>query len=167
MKYLKKFGFAAIALVILTSTVLQQNDGAFDAQINTLKQECKDMIKGTRYEGAKVTYYNAGSSKQTKSVELFMFLNNEYQIAIGAKKCTVSLTVRMYDAAEDVEERTLITEYKNVQGKNFTVNTTELNELYRKKVPEVERLKNLHVEYVLGSGKTNKEAIVLVMGYKP
>jgi predicted fused transcriptional regulator/phosphomethylpyrimidine kinase len=61
----------------------------------------------------------------------------------------------------------MIREFKNVQGKNITFNTNELNKVYRKKVPEVERLKNLHIEYVLGSGKTGKEAIVLVMGHKP
>lgn len=163
---MKKLFFLALGIIVLTSAVTIQNDGAFDAQINTLKQECKDMIKGTRYEGSKVTYYNAGS-KQTKTVELFMFLTNEYQFAISAKKCDVTLTVRLYDAAADVEERTMIKEFKNMQGKNFSFSTTELNKIYRKKVPEVERLKNLHIEYVLGSGKTAKEAIVLVMGHKP
>ena len=160
---MKKLFFLLAGILLLTSAGTQ--DGAFDAQINTIKQECKDLIKGTRYEGSKVTYYNAGS-KQTKSVELFMFLPNEYQFAVSTKKCGVSVTVRLYDAASDVEERTLIKEYKNVQGKNFVFNTTELNKIYRKKVPEVERLKNLHIEYVIGSGKTAKEAIVLVMGNK-
>lgn len=163
---MKKVFFLIFGIIALTSAATLQGDGAFDAQVNTLKQECKDMIKGTRYEGSKVTYYNAGS-KQTKTVEMFMFLPNEYQYAVSAKKCGVALTVRLYDAAADVEERTLIKEFKNMQGKNFAFNTTELNKIYRKKVPEVERLKNLHIEYAIGSGKTNKEAIVMVMGHKP
>lgn len=162
---MKKIFFLLAGIILLTSAANQQGDGAFDAQINTLKQECKELIKATRYEGSKVTYYNAGS-KQTKSVEMFMFLTNEYQFAVSTKKCNVPVTLRLYDAAADVEERTMIKEYKNVQGKNFTFNTTELNKIYRKKVPEVERLKNLHIEYVIGSGKTAKEAIVLVMGHK-
>jgi hypothetical protein len=162
---MKKLFFLLAGIILLTSAANQQGDGAFDAQINTLKQECKELIKATRYEGSKVTYYNAGS-KQTKSVEMFMFLPNEYQFAVSTKKCNVPVTLRLYDAAADVEERTMIKEYKNVQGKNFTFNTTELNKIYRKKVPEVERLKNLHIEYVIGSGKTAKEAIVLVMGHK-
>jgi hypothetical protein len=163
---MKKIFFLFIGIMALTSAATLQGDGAFDAQINTLKQECKEMIKGSRYEGSKITYYNAGG-KQTKTVEMFMFLTNEYQFAVSAKKCSVPLTVRLYDAAADVEERTLVREFKSVQGKNFSFNTTELNKTYRKKVPEVERLKNLHIEYVLGSGKAAKEAIVLVMGHKP
>lgn len=162
---MKKLIFLLAGILVLTSAVNQQGDGAFDAQINTLKQECKELIKATRYEGSKVTYYNAGT-KQTKSLELFMFLPNEYQFAVSTKKCAVPVTLRIYDAAADVEERTMIKEYKNVQGKNFVFSTTELNKIYRKKVPEVERLKNLHIEYVIGSGKTTKEAIVLVMGHK-
>lgn len=163
---MKKTAFLLVGILLLTSAARLDGDGAFDAQINTLKQECKELIKDARYEGAKVTYYNAGN-KQSKTVEMFMFLPNEYQYAISAKKCSVPLTVKLYDAASDVEERNLIKEFKNVQGKTFTFNTTELNKLYRKKVPEVERLKNLHIEYSIGSGKTNKEAIVMVMGHKP
>lgn len=163
---LKKLTFLFVGFLLLTSAATLEGDGAFDAQINTLKQECKNLIKDSRYEGSKVTYYNAGS-KQTKTVEMFMFLPNEYQYAISAKKCSVPLTVKLYDAAADVEERNLVKEFKNVQGKNFTFNTTELNKLYRKKVPEVERLKNLHIEYSIGSGKANREAIVMVMGHKP
>lgn len=163
---MKKLLFLLAGIVLLTSTVNQQGDGAFDAQINTLKQECKDLIKGTRYEGSKITYYNAGS-KQSKNVELFLLLPNEYQFAVSTKKCNVPVTVRLYDAGADVEDRTLIKEFKNTQGKNFTFNSTDLNKIYRKKVKNVERLKNLHIEYVIGSGKSAKEAIVLVMGHKP
>jgi len=163
---MKKIFFLTLGIIALTSAATLQGDGAFDAQINTLKQECKDMIKDTRYEGSKVTYYILGN-KQTKNVEMFMLLPNEYQYAISAKKCSASLTVRLYDAAPDVEERTMIKEFKGMQGKNFTFTTTELNKIYRKKVPEVERLKNLHIEYAIGSGKGGKEAIVMVMGHKP
>jgi len=141
-------------------------DGAFDAQINTLKGECKALLKDARYEGAKITYFNPGANKQAKNVEVFMFLSNEYVFAISTKKCSVPLTIRLYDAAEDVEERTLIKEYKNYQGKTFSFSSLELNKLYRKKVPEVERLKNLHIEYAIGAGKSTREAIVLVMGHK-
>jgi hypothetical protein len=90
---MKNVFFLFIGILALTSAAKLQGDGAFDAQINTLKQECKDMIKGTRYEGSKITYYNAGS-KQTKTVEMFMFLTNEYRFAISGKKCSVPLTVR-------------------------------------------------------------------------
>ncbi|ASS49337.1 MAG: hypothetical protein A3D31_03565 [Candidatus Fluviicola riflensis] len=162
---MKKLIFLLAGILVLTSAVNQQGDGAFDAQINTLKQECKELIKATRYEGSKITYYNGGS-KQTKSVELFMFLPNEYQFAVSTKKCKSSVTLRLYDAASDVKDRTMVKEYKNTQGKNFVFNTTELNKIYRKKVPAAERLKNLHIEYVIGSGKSGKEAIVLVMGHK-
>jgi hypothetical protein len=161
--FLGLIGFCGLILSVASSA---PNDGAFDAQVNTMKQECKDMISSCRYEGSKITYYVAGSSKQTKNVELFLFLAKEYQIAISAKKSAASVTVKFYDAAPDVKERKLIKEYKAVNGKAFMVSSDELNKLYRKKAPEVERLKNIHVEYSIGTGKNVKEAAVLVYGFK-
>lgn len=166
MNTLKFLAAGLTGLFLLTSVAHYGNDEAFDAQVSTLKQECKELLKDARYEGSKITYYSIGQSKQVKSVELFMLLPNEYVFAISTKKCTSSLTVRLYDAPSDLDERTLIKEFKNTQGKTFTFSTVELNKIYRKKVPEVERLKNLHIEYSIGSGKQNREAIVLVMGHK-
>jgi hypothetical protein len=165
MRALQKIGILSLGMWLLLSSTLDEG-GAFDAQVNTIKQQCKELIKNTRYEGSKTTYYNLSNSKQLKAVELFMFMAKEYQFAIGAKKCSVPLTVRIYDAAADVEERTLIKEYKNVQGKNFMISSNELNKIYRKKVPEVERLKNVRIEYAIGTGKGGREAIVLVFGHK-
>jgi hypothetical protein len=164
MKPIRILLFLGFSLFLISGA--DPNDGAFDAQINTLKAECKEMLQGARYEGAKVTYYTPSGSKQMKNIELFMFLSNEYVFAVSGKKCSVPFTVRLYDAAPDVEERTLIREFKGQQGKNFSFSSAELNRIYRKKVPEVERLKNLHVEYSLGSGNNQKEAVVLVFGHK-
>ena len=94
------------------------NDSVLEAQMSTLKQECKEMIKGTRYEGSKITYFALGSSKQVKHIEVYTFLLDEYKFAISAKKCTASLTVKIYDAPADNKERVLIKEFKKAQGKN-------------------------------------------------
>ncbi len=170
MKTLKKIGLLSLGFFFLVSSTLLESiegDGAFDARVNTVKQECKDMISTTRYEGSKITYYNVKPSKQTKSVELFLFLAKEYEFVISGKLSSTSLNVKIYDAASDVEERTMIKEFKGVKGKNIVFNSKDLNKIYRKKVPEVERLKNVHVEYTIGSGDTVKEAIVLVYGHRP
>lgn len=153
-----------LALFLLISS--GGDDGTFEAQINALKSECKALLKNARYEGSRITYYNSAANKQTKHVEVFMFLNNEYLLAFSTKKCSVPLTIRLYDAAPNVDERMLISEFKNYEGKTFVVSSLELNRIYRKKVPEVERLRNVHIEYAIGSGKADKEAIVLVIGYK-
>ena len=158
--------FILLLSVALLSGTTSQGDGAFDAQINTLKSECKALLKGARYEGSKITYYVPSKSKQTKTVEVYMLVTGQYVYALSTKKCSLPLTVKLYDAAASVEERVMLKEYKNCQGKNFTFNSNELNKLYRKKKPEVERLKNLHIEYSIGSGSGSKEALVLVMGRK-
>ena len=166
MRNLLFIGIIGVCGTLLSIASSRPNDGAFDAQVNTMKQECKDAISSCRYEGSKITYYVAGSAKQTKNVELFLFLAKEYQVSISAKKSLASVTVKFYDAAPEVKDRKLIKEYKNQQGKSFVVSSNDLNALYRKKAPEVERLKNIHVEYSIGTGKNVKEAVVLVYGVK-
>lgn len=166
MKGFKFLGLVAICAFLLSYTSATSDNGAFEAQVNTMKQECKDQIKDSRYEGSKVTYYVPGAKKQTKNVELFLFVAKDYQIAVNAKKSSTPVTVKIYDAASDVPERVMIKEIKAVNGKLTVINSAELNKLYKKKMPEVERLKNIHLEYNIGTGKGNKEAVVLVYGHK-
>ncbi|WP_343606010.1 hypothetical protein [Fluviicola sp.] len=166
MKKLTAFCLPLVVCFCWIALVSGGNDSALEAQMNTLKQECKELINGTRYEGSKITYFNVGASKQTKNIEVFMFLSNEYQFAISAKKCSVPVSVKVYDSSNDMKERTLIKEFKKVQGKSWKFSSNELNELYLKKKPNSERLKNIHLEYSISSGKESKEGIVLVYGNK-
>lgn len=166
MKKLTTFCLPLVVCFVWIGLVSGGNDSALEAQMNTLKQECKELITGARYEGSKITYFNAGTSKQTKNIEVFMFLSNEYQFAISAKKCSVPVSVKIYDASIDMKERMLIKEFKKVQGTNWKFSSNELNDLYLKKKPDSERLKNIHIEYSIGSGKESKDGIVLVYGNK-
>lgn len=166
MKKLTTFCFPLAVCFLWIAMVSGGNDSALEAQMNTLKQECKELIGGTRYEGSKITYFNVGKSKQTKSIEVFLLLANEYQFAISAKKCSVPVTVKVYDSSGETKGRTLIREFKKVQGKSWKFSSNELNELYLKKKPDSERLKNIHIEYSISSGAESKEGIVLVYGNK-
>ncbi|WP_300660569.1 hypothetical protein [Fluviicola sp.] len=166
MKKLTAFYLPLIVCFFWISLVSGGNDSALEAQMNTLKQECKELITGTRYEGSKITYYHVGASKQTKNIEVFMFLSNEYQFAVSAKKCSVPVSIKIYDAPTEVKGRTLIEEFKKVQGKNWKFSSNDLNEKYLKKKPGSDRLKNIHIEYSIASGKESKEGIVLVYGNK-
>jgi hypothetical protein len=164
---LVKFTLPLIVGMLWIGLVSGGNDNVLEAQMSTLKQECKELIKGTRYEGSKITYFTLGSSKQVKSIEVYTFLLDEYKFAISAKKCSASLTVRIYDAPADNSERVLIKEFKKTQGKNLKFSTTELNDAYVAKIPDADRLRNIHIEYAIGSGKASKEGIVLVYGIEP
>jgi hypothetical protein len=166
MKLIKKT-LTLLLCLLWIPLVSGDNESALEAQMSTLKQECKEMIKGTRYEGSKITYYSLNSSKQIKNIEVYTFLLDEYKFAISAKKCSSSLTVKIYDAAPGTKDRTMIKEFKKIQGKNFKFSTSELNDLYQAINPDADRLRNIHIEYTIGSGKVAKEGIVLVYGIEP
>lgn len=166
-KFVPIFLLGAFVLFLTCSNVLQGDD-TFEAQISAIKQDCKDNLDGARYEGSKITYFVPGTQRQTKTVEVFFLLRGEYYVAISAKKASVAVNIRLYDAAEDVPERTLLKEYKNVGDQVIVLKSEELNEIYRQKVPNVERIKNLFVDYQIAAGKPPvKEAVVMVMGRKP
>lgn len=167
MTKLFKFALPLVVCMLWIGLVSGGNDNVLEAQMSTLKQECKEMIKGTRYEGSKITYFTAGASKQVKHIEVYTFLLDEYKFAISAKKCAAALTVKIYDASADNKDRVMIKEFKKVQGKNLKFSTTELNDAYVAKVPDADRLRNIHIEYSIGSGKGTKEGIVLVYGIEP
>lgn len=136
---------------------------ALDAKLNAHKLDCKELIKPARYEGSRTTYFTLRKKAQLKSVELFLLLDNEYVFGIGGKECSTNVTIRFYDMA-DPEKRTLILEQKGVNGKNTLFSSKDLNNAYRKKVPEAERLKNVFVEYDVAPGNQKLEGIVLVIG---
>ena len=68
MTKLFKFTFPLVASLVWIGLVSGGNDNVLEAQMSTLKQECKEMIKGTRYEGSKITYFTAGSSTMGASM---------------------------------------------------------------------------------------------------
>lgn len=158
-------------LYILTSGALlfvlssgTGDNGALEAEMNTLKAECKALMKNARYEGAKITYYTPAAAKQVKEVELFLFTSDPYIFAVSTKKCSQPVTIRIYDATSDVPERILLKEFKSQKGRNFTFASEDLNKIYRRQMPEVERLKNIVAEYSIPSGKGGKEGVVLTIG---
>jgi hypothetical protein len=153
-------------LLVWGALVSGGNNGSLEAKLNTNKQECRDLLKDTRYEGSKTTYFSVQEKKQVKSIEVFLFMSNEYVFAVGAKHCSAPLTVKIYDSSADAKKRILIKEMKNVNGSNLKFSSAELNAAYAKKMPKADKLKNLFVEYHIGSGETAAEGVVLVYGSK-
>jgi hypothetical protein len=165
MKSLNLFGKITAGILIVGSLISAGLDGALEAKMNTIKEECRDAISDTRYEGSKLTYFSSGA-KQVKSVELFLFNNSVYIFAVSGKATMDGLTLKVYDAAADVKERKLIKEIKKLNGHTTTFSSTELNQAYAKQVKGVDRLKNVYLEYHIAAGKSGNQGIVLVYGSK-
>jgi hypothetical protein len=165
MKTFTNISLFALLVLLFSFTEEVDPKSALDAKLNIYKQECKEMIKPARYEGSRTTYFTLRKKPQVKSVELFLLLDNEYVFGISGKECSTSVTVRFYDTP-DQATRTLIMEQKGINGKNNMFSSKDLNALYRKKVPQAERLKNLFIEYDVASGEQKLEGIVMVIGNK-
>jgi hypothetical protein len=164
MKKLISFvGFFSLSLLLLSTT--NSDNASFDARINTYKQELKEMIKPSRYEGSRVTYYAQSKEIQHKNIESFFLIDTEYKLAFSGKECSSDVNLKIYDS-NDPSKRTLLKEVKNLKGKNTVVSSTELSKTFQKKVNQSERLKVVYIDYEIASGNSKLEAIVLVVGYK-
>lgn len=141
-------------------------NGALEAQMNTLKQECRELISGARYEGSKITYFSVMDKKQVKEIEIYTFLSNEYLFALSTKNVSSPITIKIFDTPQDAEKRILIKEFKKSKGENLSFSSVDLNKSYKSKNPKADRLKNLYIEYHVNAGKPSKEGVVFVYGSK-
>lgn len=146
----------------------------FKEKINANKSEAQSSLTPFKYDGSKITYYNAKSFEQNKEVEVYLFNNTDYKFSFSAKSADHNIVIKIYDKnSESAADRILLKEISNVKGTSFVVNSKDLNDAY-KKSGGADRLKRVYVEYTIPAttGKVDKNsmssrgAIVLVMGYK-
>lgn len=164
---MKIYKYIAICFLSVLSFSFVKTDAKsdLDAQLSVYKKECKELIKPARYEGSRTTYFTRRKKNQKKSVEVYLVLDSEYHFALSGKACVGNINLRIYDFSDE-DSRTLVYEQKAIQGKNVVFNSTDLNAIYRKKVPNADRLKNLVIEYEVAPGEEKLEGIVLVIGNK-
>ena len=147
----------------------------FKENISTQKAEAKAELKPYRFDGSKVTYFNFKTYKQTKEVEIYLFNNTDYRFSFNGKSLPNDITVQIYDKDKTQANRVLLQEFNGIQGKNVVVESSKLNEVYKSKKSNANRLKRVFVDYVIPAtpGAQNKKptmkergAVILVMGYK-
>ena len=163
------FGFA----ILFAQTAANLTE--FKENIANQKTEAKDALKPYRFDGSKVTYFNFKTYKQTKEVEIYLFNNTDYRFSFNGKSLPNDVTVEIYDKDKTQSNRVLLKSFSGIQGENIVVESSELNDTYKKKNPEATRLKRVFVNYQIPGipGAQNKTptmkeraAVVLVMGYK-
>ena len=147
----------------------------FKENISRQKVEAKKALKPYRYDGSKVTYFNFKTYKQVKEVEIYLFNNTDYRFSFNGKSLPNDITIKIFDEDKTASSRVLLKEISDIQGKNITIESSELNDVYQKKTGSDRRLKRVFVDYEIPGipGVQNKKptmnergAVILVMGYK-
>lgn len=147
----------------------------FKENIASQKAEAKAQLKPYRFDGSKITYFNFKTYKQVKEVEIYLFNNTDYRFSFNGKSLPNDITVEIYDKDKTQGDRVLLKSFSGIQGKNITLESSELNDIYQKEKGTGGRLKRVFVDYVITAipGAENKKptmkergAVVLVMGYK-
>lgn len=172
-----KKGFALLGLLVFTAVFAQQvtNLTEFKDSIKKNKAEAKTSIKPYLYDGYKTTYFNYKTYKQTKEVEIYLFNNTEYRLALNGKSCPNDVTVRIYNESKNAADRILLKEITEVKGANVLIQSSDLNEAFKLASSTKTNLKRVFVEYEIPATPNannanptieHRGALVLVMGYK-
>lgn len=175
---MKKILLSTIALAVIGFTVLAQSSdeiAAFRSAISVNKETAKNSIKGFKYDGSKITYFNFKNYEQVKEVEVYMFNTTEYKFSINTEAAAKGIKIEVYDKSKSDKDRNLLKSIDNAAGKQLDFSSNELNAAMKKAVPNAVRLKRVYVDFVISEDAQassssnpmdNRGAIVLVMGYK-
>ncbi|MFK8037768.1 MAG: hypothetical protein AB8B74_05720 [Crocinitomicaceae bacterium] len=171
-----KKGFAILGLLLFAAAFAQvTNLTEFKDSIKKNKAEAKTSIKPYLYDGYKTTYFNYKTYKQTKEVEIYLFNNTEYRLALNGKSCLKDITVRVFNESKNAADRVMLKEITDVKGSNVLIQSSDLNTAYKTATSSKTNLKRVFVEYEIpatpGANNANptiehRGALVLVMGYK-
>ena len=157
-------------LLLGATSFAQEENLSFGERVAVYKAEAKKALRPFHYDNLKASYYLVNGSAQRKSVEVYLFGLSEYKFSFNAKGANSNVTVKFYDKPKNDRSRVLISEKKNVSGKEFSVMSSDLNTQYLAKEELAKPLKRVFVEYHIPADEAVTEsstgAMILVMGYQ-
>lgn len=147
----------------------------YKSTIKANKEEAKKAISPYLYDGYKTTYFNYKTLEQTKEIEIYLFNNSEYKLAINSQACSKGLKINIYDKSSASKDRVLLKSIDSKNDNNIVIATNELNKTLKASNSKSTRLKRVFISYEIPAISTanntkplieDRAAVVMVMGYK-
>lgn len=151
--------------LILTSFGQQDDVTQLKNEVKEAKEELKNNLGSQKYDGSKTTYYEVRNTVNHKDLEIILFLRDNYSLNFSGKASRGKVRLRIYDKPADNPDRIMLFEVKNISGKTASITSNELNQNLEFYVQNPQSLRSVYVEYEIQKGKTDRGAIVLVLGY--
>ena len=155
--------FILTLLLVSASISFAQDD--FIETVNSSKQSLKNKLDTLKYDGSKVTYFKYRDQTYYKGIQIPVFLRENYYFLVSGLAAEDKVSVEFYDKPPESEDRILLYEIKNISGDEDIVNVDELigKLAFYGKSPEL--LRSVFIDYVIKKSKSDRGAIVLVLGY--
>lgn len=133
--------------------------------VNASKQSLRDQLDTLKYDGTKVTYFKYRDMTYYKGVQIPVFLRDNYVFLVSGKAAEDKVSIEFYDKPPESEDRILLYEIKNISGDEEFVDVKKLRERlsFYGKSPEL--LRSVFIDYVIKKSRSDRGAIVLVLGY--
>jgi hypothetical protein len=161
-----KFHLSLILVCFCALSFAQQDDvEALKNEVKVAKEELKNTLGDLKYDGSKTTYYEVKGDVDFKDLEIILFLRENYRLMFSGKASRGKVRLRIYDKPSENADRLMLFEVKNISGKTATISAQELNDMLAFYDPNPQELRSVYVEYEISKGKTERGAIVLVLGY--
>lgn len=155
-----------IAFSFIALSYGQQDDVTqLKNEVKEAKEELKSNLGDKKFDGSKTTYYEVRNAVGFKDLEIILFLRDNYSLNFSGKASRGKVKLRIYDKPSDNPDRIMLFEVKNISGKLSSVSSHELNQQLEFYIQDPQPLKSVYVEYEIQKGKTERGAVVLVLGY--
>lgn len=155
--------FVLSLLLISTTFSFAQDD--FIQLVSESKKSLRDQLDTLKYDGSKVTYFKFRDFTYYKGVQIPVFLRDNYFFLISGEAADDKVSVEFYDKPPESEDRILLYEIKNISGDEEIINVDKLRErlAFYGKSPDL--LRSVFIDYVIKKSRSDRGAIVLVLGY--
>jgi len=155
-----------LSLAITVASFGQQDDVTLlKNEVKSAKDELKSNLGSLKYDGSKTTYYEVRNTNSFKDLEIILFLRDNYSLNFSGKASRGKVKLRIYDKPSSNPDRIMLFEVKNISGKTSTITSNELNQQLEFYKENPQALRSVYVEYEILKGKTERGAVVLVLGY--
>tara|TARA_B100000508_G_scaffold138385_1_gene134377 strand:- start:61761 stop:62237 length:477 start_codon:yes stop_codon:yes gene_type:complete len=137
----------------------------FVQTVQTAKQSLRDQLDTLSYDGSKVTYFKYRDKTYYKGLQIPVFLRENYVFFLSGAAADDKVTVQFFDKPMESNNRILLYEIKNISGNEAVIDLNELRKRITVYGESPESLRSVFIDYEIKKSRTERGAVVLVLGY--
>lgn len=135
--------------------------------VREVQSDLRQSMKGLKYDGSKVTYFETKRQAQFKEVEVVLFLRENNHLYFNGDLSPSRVSLKIYDGPANGEERWLLYEVRNIANKTVSVSEDEMIERLRFYDPSVKKLRSVYVDYEISRSRNSERgAVVMSIGFE-
>lgn len=154
-----------ITFMVLSFCAFSYGQDALVEKVKDSKESLREQLDTLKYDGSKVTYFRYRDQTYFKGLQIPVFLRDEYVFLLSGVPAEDKVTVQFYDKPMESNNRILLYEIRNISGDEEIININQLRERMIQYGKSPETLRSVFIDYEIKKSRSDRGAIVLVLGY--